>query len=123
MLDTPGRLAGGAALAGGALWNKVTLPSFKLQTDTALPRSLLWGAAMLPAPPRPSPPSPGPSATSEQQWRAVKGWRRVVSWVGGVELANSSGLQQFLFVMLGDFLATQSLYIPYCHLPDLAITR
>ena len=41
----------------------------------------------------------------------------------GESLATSPTLFLFFTVMLGDFLATMSLYIPYTHLPDMAIAR
>ena len=41
----------------------------------------------------------------------------------GESLATSPTLFLFFTVMLGDFLATMSLYIPYTHLPDMAMAR
>ena len=51
------------------------------------------------------------------------GWRWLLSLVVGPGLASSKFLPMFLIVMVGDFLATMSLYIPYTHLPDLAMAR
>ena len=50
-------------------------------------------------------------------------FRRGLSWVVGASLAASPHFPSFLVVMLADFLATVSLYIPYTHLPTLAGSR
>ena len=47
----------------------------------------------------------------------------LASWVVGASLAASPHFPSFLVVMLADFLATVSLYIPYTHLPTLAVSR
>ena len=52
-----------------------------------------------------------------------KGLRWLLSLIVGPGLASSDSLLLFLIIMLGDFLATMSLYIPYTHLPDMAIAR
>jgi len=54
---------------------------------------------------------------------SLKGWRWLLSLVVGPGLASSTFLPIFLIVVVGDFLATMSLYIPYTHLPDLAMDR
>ena len=51
------------------------------------------------------------------------GWRWLLSLVVGQGLATTKFFPMFLIVMVGDFLATMSLYIPYTHLPDLAMAR
>ena len=52
-----------------------------------------------------------------------KGWRWLLSLIVGTNLASSDSLLLFLMIMVGDFLATMSLYIPYTHLPDMAMAR
>ena len=52
-----------------------------------------------------------------------KGWRWLLSLIVGPSLATSASLPTFLIVMIGDFLATMSLYIPYTHLPEMAMAR
>jgi len=52
-----------------------------------------------------------------------KGWRWLLSLIVGPSLATSKSLPTFLIVMVGDFLATMSLYIPYTHLPEMAMAR
>jgi len=64
----------------------------------------------------------GATATS-RQGSECRGLRWVLSLIVGPGLASSDSLLLFLVIMIGDFLATMSLYIPYTHLPDLAIAR
>jgi MFS family permease len=52
-----------------------------------------------------------------------RGCRWLLSLIVGPGLASSDSLTLFLMVMLGDFLATMALCIPYVHLPDMAIAR
>ena len=52
-----------------------------------------------------------------------RGCRWLLSLIVGPGLASSESLTLFLMVMLGDFLATMALCIPYIHLPDMAIAR
>ena len=52
-----------------------------------------------------------------------KGWRWVLSWIVGNSLASSPSLPLFLMVMVGDFLATMSLCIPYTFLPAVAVAK
>ena len=52
-----------------------------------------------------------------------RGWRWLLSLIVGPGLASSESLTLCLMVMLGDFLATMALCIPYVHLPDMAIAR
>merc|ERR1712155_506316 len=61
------------------------------------------------------------AGTEEGEGRECQGWRYVLSLIVGKDL--SSSLLLFFMVMAGDFLATMSLYIPYTHLPDMAIAR
>ena len=63
------------------------------------------------------------AGTEEGEGRECQGWRYVLSLIVGTNLASSSSLLLFFMVMAGDFLATMSLYIPYTHLPDMAIAR
>ena len=58
-----------------------------------------------------------------EQRRDCSGWRFLLSLIVGRDLATSSSLGLFFIVMTGDFLATMSLYIPYTHLPDMAMAR
>merc|ERR1719430_2898069 len=52
-----------------------------------------------------------------------RGWRWPISLLVGPALASSPHLPLFLMVMTGDFLATMSIYIPYTHLPTMAVSR
>ena len=54
---------------------------------------------------------------------ACKGWRWALSWLVGNSLASSPSLPLFLMVMVGDFLATMSLCIPYTFLPAVAVGK
>ena len=54
---------------------------------------------------------------------ACKGWRWALSWLVGNSLASSPSLPLFLMVMVGDFLATMSLCIPYTFLPAMAVAQ
>ena len=45
---------------------------------------------------------------------------RLLSIFVGTKLLKSHNLQAFIFIMLGDFLATMSLYIVYTYLPSMA---
>ena len=101
--------------------------------------SVACGAAMIPAP---EVREEQEEARSEEagERKEVKGVRWLLSFVVGQNLASSPNLLLFLTCMagkldysiqltsthphiLGDFLATMSLYIPYTHLPDMAIAR
>merc|ERR1711892_567895 len=63
------------------------------------------------------------SSVTENYSECNKFLRRILSCVVGRPLAFSPNLTLFLMVMLGDFLATMSLFIPYILLPDLAMER
>ena len=65
----------------------------------------------------------GGSGGAELRRRDCRGWRFLLSLIVGRDLASSSSLGLFFMVMAGDFLATMSLYIPYTHLPDMAMAR
>jgi len=52
-----------------------------------------------------------------------RGWRLAVSYLVGPGLASSPNLALFFVVLVGDFLATMSIYIPYTHLPSLALAH
>ena len=54
---------------------------------------------------------------------ACQGWRWALSWLVGNSLASSPSLPLFLMVMVGDFLATMSLCIPYTFLPAMAVAQ
>ena len=86
--------------------------------------SIAFGAAMFPA--------PNQAESSEEQQEvnsgqvepvACRGWRWLLSWLVGSSLASSPTLPLFLMVMLGDFLATMSLTIPYTFLPAMAVAQ
>ena len=86
--------------------------------------SIAFGAAMFPA--------PNQAESSEEQEEvnsgqveqvACRGWRWLLSWLVGSSLASSPTLPLFLMVMLGDFLATMSLTIPYTFLPAMAVAQ
>ena len=89
------------------------------------PASVLCGAAMFPARSGEDQQKQEEEedGRAEGERRECKGWRFVLSLVVGRDLATSSTLSLFFMVMAGDFLATMSLYIPYTHLPDMAIAR
>ena len=59
----------------------------------------------------------------EGERKECRGFRWLLSLVVGEHLATSPTLYLFFTIMAGDFLATMSLYIPYTHLPDMAISR
>jgi len=61
--------------------------------------------------------------SDSRQGTECRGLRWVLSLIVGPGLASSDSLLLFLVIMIGDFLATMSLYIPYTHLPDMAIAR
>ena len=85
--------------------------------------SVLCGAAMFPAR-RNEEASVELVNTEESVVKAeCRGCRWLLSLVVGPGLAGSDSLTVFLMVMLGDFLATMALCIPYVHLPDMAIAR
>ena len=77
------------------------------------------------------PPAPNPNTPAADQEGsgvqiepvALKGWRWVLSWIVGNSLASSPSLPLFLMVMVGDFLATMSLCIPYTFLPAVAVAK
>ena len=90
--------------------------------------SVLCGAAMFPArsevaTDKEEEQQRGGEADQRRERRDCKGWRFLLSLIVGRNLATSSALALFFMVMAGDFLATMSLYIPYTHLPDMAIAR
>ena len=94
--------------------------------------SVSCGAVMFPAPaPEPAPEetqeSEGAGAGQQQEVgqgrKECRGARWLLSLVVGADLATSPALALFCCCSLGDFLATMSLYIPYTHLPDMAIAR
>ena len=94
--------------------------------------SVSCGAVMFPAPaPEPAPEetqeSEGAGAGQQQEAgqgrKECRGARWLLSLVVGADLATSPALALFCCCSLGDFLATMSLYIPYTHLPDMAIAR
>ena len=62
-------------------------------------------------------------AEAESPRAELRGLRYCISWLVGEHLATSPSLFLFFTIMAGDFLATMSLYIPYTHLPDMAIAR
>ena len=77
-------------------------------------------------------PAPNQAESSEEQEEvnseqaepvACRGWRWLLSWLVGSSLASSPTLPLFLMVMLGDFLATMSLTIPYTFLPAMAVAQ
>jgi len=86
--------------------------------------SVACGLAMFPAR-RDGNTKPEEEETSSvsTQTSECKGWRWVLSLIVGPSLASSDSLLLFLMIMIGDFLATMSLYIPYVQLPDMAIAR
>ena len=84
--------------------------------------SVLCGAAMFPAR-RSGDQEKEQEAGADNARRELRGLRYVLSLVVGESLASSPTLVLFFTVMAGDFLATMSLYIPYTHLPDMAIAR
>ena len=59
----------------------------------------------------------------EVERKQCRGFRYLLSLIVGESLATSPALYLFFTIMAGDFLATMSLYIPYTHLPDMAISR
>ena len=61
--------------------------------------------------------------TNLEQNVSLKGWRWLLSLIAGKSLASSVYLPTFLIVMVGDFSATMALYIPYTHLPKMAMAR
>ena len=90
--------------------------------------SVLCGAAMFPArsevdTDKEEEEQSGGEADQRRERRDCKGWRFLLSLIVGRDLATTSALALFFMVMAGDFLATMSLYIPYTHLPDMAIAR
>ena len=87
--------------------------------------SVLCGAAMFPARAQAARDKEEEEQAGGEadQRRDCKGWRFLLSLIVGRNLATTSALALFFMVMAGDFLATMSLYIPYTHLPDMAIAR
>jgi len=86
--------------------------------------SVMCGAAMFPAKrTQNSKPEESESSSVSTERSECKGWRWILSLIVGPSLASSDSLLLFLMVMIGDFLATMSLYIPYTHLPDMAVAR
>jgi len=85
--------------------------------------SVLCGAAMFPAHDKDEA-DVGLVNTEESVVKSeCRGCRWLLSLIVGPSLASSDSLTLFLMVMLGDFLATMALCIPYIHLPDMAISR
>ena len=78
---------------------------------------------MFPAPIHNTPASDQQDSADEIEPAALKGWRWVLSWIVGNALASSPSLPLFLMVMVGDFLATMSLCIPYTFLPAVAVGK
>ena len=78
---------------------------------------------MFPAPNHNTPASDEQDSTEQIEPVALKGWRWVLSWIVGNALASSPSLPLFLMVMVGDFLATMSLCIPYTFLPAVAVGK
>ena len=86
--------------------------------------SIAFGAAMFPAPNQAESSEEQEEVNSEQaEPVACRGWRWLLSWLVGSSLASSPTLPLFLMVMLGDFLATMSLTIPYTFLPAMAVAQ
>ena len=86
--------------------------------------SIAFGAAMFPAPNQAESSEEQQEVNSEQaEPVACRGWRWLLSWLVGSSLASSPTLPLFLMVMLGDFLATMSLTIPYTFLPAMAVAQ
>lgn len=86
--------------------------------------SIAFGAAMFPAPNQAESSEEQEEVNSEQaELVACRGWRWLLSWLVGSSLASSPTLPLFLMVMLGDFLATMSLTIPYTFLPAMAVAQ
>lgn len=87
--------------------------------------SILCGASMIPA--KKSGDLPKEEEVSDdrnlEQNVSLKGWRWLLSLIAGKSLASSVYLPTFLIVMFGDFSATMALYIPYTHLPKMAMAR
>merc|ERR1719167_1457472 len=67
--------------------------------------------------------SVGTSSKEVEPRIRCRGWRLVVSYLVGPQLASSPNLPLFFMVLIGDFLATMSIYIPYTHLPSLALAH
>ena len=84
--------------------------------------SVLCGAAMFPAKRR-AEQDKQEDVSGEAERKECKGFRFLLSLLVGENLATSPTLWLFFNVMIGDFLATMSLYIPYTHLPDMALAR
>jgi len=84
--------------------------------------SVLCGVSMFPAR-RSAEQDKEDEGEAEGDRRECRGFRWLLSLMVGESLATSPTLFLFFTVMLGDFLATMSLYIPYTHLPDMAMAR
>ena len=78
---------------------------------------------MFPAPNQNTPASDQEDPRVQIEPVDFKGWRWVLSWIVGNSLASSPSLPLFLMVMVGDFLATMSLCIPYTFLPAVAVAK
>ena len=78
---------------------------------------------MFPAPNQNTPASDQEDPRVQIEPIDFKGWRWVLSWIVGNSLASSPSLPLFLMVMVGDFLATMSLCIPYTFLPAVAVAK
>ena len=85
--------------------------------------SVLCGVAMFPARSAGDQEKREEADTVEGERKECRGFRYLLSLVVGEHLATSPALYLFFTIMAGDFLATMSLYIPYTHLPDMAISR
>ena len=129
-------LAVGIAVCGTGVGTLVLPPVVELMVETWGWRSALQalaclclastmcGLAMFPAPDTVT------STKEEEQLEQTdtppiecRGWRWPLSFLVGSTLASSPALPLFLMVMVGDFLATMSLCIPYTFLPAMAVTQ